>query len=163
MLLQSEIDLISQIEVAFRNVTLGDGVSLNMTMFHDSWGCASEYKVLAKKDERKDWSAIPDSTLEQFKSVFCFTDLLGYRFYLPAYMRWTINNHRKSDNIIADFTIYALDPNKRPFTETRIVDWLTKSQIDVVVAFLDFCSLNDDSLDARVAIKNARAIREMLS
>lgn len=162
IMLTSESDLITQIEVAFRNVSLGDGVSLNMTMFHDSWGCASEYLVLAKRDERKNWKAIPDSTLEQFKSVFCFTDLLGYRFYLPAYMRWTIKNHRKSDNIIADFTIYALDPNKRPFTETSIVDWLTKNQIDAILAFLDFCTLNDDSLDAQAAMKNAIAIREML-
>ena len=90
------------------------------------------------------------------------TDLLGYRFYLPAYMRWTIKNHRQSDNIIADFTIYALDPNNRPFTETRIVDWLTKNQIDANLAFLFFCTLNDDSLDAQAAMKNTLAIREML-
>lgn len=59
--------------------------------------------------------------------------------------------HRKCDNIIADFANYALDPSKRPFSGTRIVDWLTKSQIDAVLAFLVFCTLNDESHDARAA------------
>jgi hypothetical protein len=158
-----EEDLIRQIEKAFSSVTLEDGASLNMTVYHDSWGSASEYAARAKFDERLNWKWIADSTLEQFKNVFCFTDISGFRFYLPAYMRWTIKNHRNSDNIISDLTIYALDPTERPFNQKSFIDCFTKPQIESILAFLDYCADNDDSLDGHAASENARKIRELLA
>lgn len=159
----TEAELIYQIESAFDDVTLGEGTSLNMAVFYDSYCSASEFEERAKKDERQNWKWIHDTTLERFKSTFCFTDLLGYRFYLPAYMRWTIKNHGKSDNIISDFTIYAIDPRNPQFKETQFIDWFTRSQLEVILAFLDFCADDADSFDAKTAIRNAGAIRKLLA
>jgi len=103
--------LIATIHQAFADVTLEDGTSLNMTEYNDSGGCRPEFKEKAKDDERHNWAAIFDPVLEQYTVTFSFTDLKGFRFYIPAYMIWAIKNHKTSDSIIADFTIDAITPD----------------------------------------------------
>jgi hypothetical protein len=79
-----EQKLVDQIHRAFAGVKLEDGTSLNMAEDKDG-GCMPEFGEEAKTDEREDWTAIPGGTLEQFTVTFSFTDLKGFRFYIPAY------------------------------------------------------------------------------
>lgn len=154
-----EQSLIARIERAFRGVKLDDGVSLNMTEYNDSSGCMPEFKEKAIYDERDDWKAIPDKTLEEFTVTFSFTDLKGFRFYLPAYMIWAIRNHRISNSIIADFTIYAITPSHHVFREVPFLQWFSKNQIEAMIEFLNYAVQNDDSLDGSVAGRNLAEIR----
>ena len=71
-----------------------------MTEYNDSGGYMTGFMEKAKHDERDDWASIPDETLEQFTVTFSFTDLKGFRFYIPAYMDWTVRNHRISHSIV---------------------------------------------------------------
>jgi len=153
--------LIVQIRDAFDGVVLGDGISFNMTEYYDSGGCGEEYRIAAAHDERVDWRAIPGSTLEQFTVTFSFTDLEGFRFYIPAYMTWTALNFRRSDSIISDFTIYAIDPHHYLFEETPMNEYFTKAQMDVLIAFLQFCTENEDWLDVRQAEGNLKRLSRM--
>ena len=153
--------LIQKIQIAFKNVKLEDGVSLNMTEYKDSSGSIPEYKEKSLLDERNDWSAIPDSTLEQFTVTFSFTDLKGFRFYIPAYMIWTIKNFDKSNSIIGNFTIYAIDPNHYIFDKTSFTDWFTREQITVMCSFLEFALQQNNMLDERVASQNLEEIRKL--
>ena len=131
--------LICSIREAFRDVTLEDGVSLNMTEYNDSSGMVDRFRQLAATDEREDWQKIEDKTLEQFIVTFSFTDWKGFRFYLPAYMIWTIR-HPDSHCIIGEFTIYALDPDKISDLYRKTVDnILNRRQIEVVAHFLQYC------------------------
>src|SRR4026208_1212325 len=97
-----EDNLIATIDKAFADVRLEDGVSLNMTEYNDSGGSAKHYAERAKQDERMDWHRSDGKTLQKFTATFSFTDLKGFRFYIPAYMTWTIRNYRTSDSIISD-------------------------------------------------------------
>lgn len=133
-----ESELIAQIHRAFSGVELEDGVSLNMTEFFDSGGRNSRFEEMAAGDERVDWASIADETLEQFTVTFCFTDLKGYRFYLPAYMTWFIRNHRSSRSIIAETTIHAIDPTRHQFDEIPFVDWFKEGQIQAMKKFLKY-------------------------
>ncbi|NQU49751.1 MAG: hypothetical protein HQ519_13955 [Planctomycetes bacterium] len=160
-LTSEEREILGQIDQAFAGVRLEDGISLNMTEYYDSGGCRPEYEVKAKDDEREDWSSIPDQTLEQFTVTFSFTDLKGFRFYVPAYMKWAIRNHRTSDSIIADFTIYAIDPAHYLFKETSFVDWFSDEQVAVMVRFLEFGIQSDGWLDGKVAKSNLKKIRKL--
>jgi len=155
-----EQELIDKIRAAFAGVTLEDGVSLNMTEYNDSGGCMPEYKEMALSDERVDWQAIPDKTLEQFTVTFSFTDLKGFRFYMPAYMIWTIRRHSTSDSIIGDFTIYAIDTSHYLFRTIPFVQWFTADQVDAMVAFLQYAVRSDGSLDDLVASENLTKIQE---
>jgi hypothetical protein len=140
-----ESELIDQIHAAFCGVRLEDGVSLNQTAFFDSGGLRPEFEQIAMGDERDNWAAIPDETLEQFAETFCFTDLKGYRFYLPAYMSWWIRNHRKSDALILETTVSAIDPTRYQFDEIPFLDWFTEDQIEAMKRFLDFAASADES------------------
>jgi hypothetical protein len=155
-----EQELIERIRAAFAGVTLEDGISLNMTEYNDSGGSMPEFKEKASDDERVDWQAIPDKTLEQFTVTFSFTDSKGFRFYMPAYMIWAIRNHRTSDSIIGDFAIYALDPSKYLFQTIPFLRWFTADQVESMTAFLEYAVQSDGSLDDRVARENLLKIRK---
>jgi hypothetical protein len=155
----NEQKLIDQIEGAFSGVKLDDGISLNMTEYYDSGGCMPDFKERAAGDERNDWKAIPGKTLEQFTVTFSFTDLKGFRFYIPAYMIWAVRNHRTSNSIISDFTIYAIDPLHYLFEPIPFLDWFTASQVAAMSAFLEYAVQNDGTLDGRVAKDNLAKIR----
>lgn len=154
MISSAETNLIALIEEAFSGVRLEDGTSLNMTEYHDSGGLAPEYAEKVKFDERDDWHKIDDKTLEKFTVTFSFTDLKGFRFYIPAYMIWTIRNHRTSDCIIGDFTIYALNTDHYLFEDVPFTTWFTTQQVSAMVAFLKYCTEQSDSCDVRVATEN---------
>ena len=154
-----EHKLIDQIRAAFNHVTLEDGISLNMTKYKDSGGSMQKYKERATSDERCNWWAISDATLEKFTVTFPFTDLLGFRFYIPAYMIWTIRNHRNSDSIISDSTVYAIDPNHYLFKEVSFHKWFTREQIGAMVEFLSYAVRNGDTLDGEVAMENIGKIK----
>jgi hypothetical protein len=155
-------ELIHVIQEAFQGVKLEDGVSLNMTEYNDSSGMVEEYLRLSLDDERDDWQKIDDKTLEQFQVTFSFTDWKGFRFYLPAYMIWTIRNP-ESDSILGDNTIYALDPTsasklyKKPFAEI-----LNKQQMEAVVKFLEYCVENPVHSDDKFAATNLKRMKEYL-
>lgn len=150
--------LIDQIERAFAGVTLDDGISLNMTEYNDSGGLRPEFKERAFEDERDDWRAIPDETLERFTVTFSFTDLKGFRFYIPAYMIWTVRNHRRSVSIISDHTIFSIDPSHYLFESIPFLRWFTADQVSAMVGFLS-CFADQGDEDARgnlVKIRNAQ-------
>lgn len=156
---QYEQELIERIRAAFAGVELEDGISLNMTEYNDSGGCMPEFKVRALTDERKHWDAIKDETLEWFTGTFHFTDLKGFRFYIPAYMIWTIRNHRTSGSIISDFTVYAISPSHYLFQNVPFLRWFTSEQVEVMRAFLEYASRNMDGLDHQAALRNLAEIR----
>jgi hypothetical protein len=155
----SEQELVAIIRRAFAGVRLDDGVSLNMTEYKDSGGCAPEFEKKAQYDERDDWTAIPDKILEHFTVTFSFTDLKGFRFYIPAYMIWAIRNHRESRSIIANYTIYAIDPSHYLFETIPFWQWFTAEQIDAMTKFLEYAVQDGDTLDDRVARENLAKIR----
>ena len=154
-----EQELIDKIRAAFAGVKLEDGISLNMTEYNDSGGCMPEFKEKASDDERVDWQAIPDKTLEQFTVTFSFTDLKGFRFYIPAYMIWTIRNHKTSDSIIGCFAIYAIDPFRYLFKTISFLRWFTADQVEAMAAFLQYAVKSDGPLDDKVAGENLFKIR----
>ncbi|HBO42838.1 MAG TPA: hypothetical protein DD670_02665 [Planctomycetaceae bacterium] len=154
-----EQELISRIREAFGHVTLGRGVSLNMTEYYDSGGCVPEFAEKAKSDERHDWTKIPDSTLERFTVTFSFTDIDGFRFYLPAYMIYTIKNHRTSDSVISDFTIYAIDTEHPLFQDVGLLNVFSEAQLQCIISFLEYCLKNDGTCDGDVARVNLHKIR----
>jgi len=157
-----ESALIRRIREAFAGGKLGGGISLNMTEYYDSYQCATEYLERAKHDERDDWQRIPDATLEEFMGTFSFTDVEGFRFYLPAYMIWTIRHHRTSNSVIGDYTIYALDVNHHVFAKVGFLNAFTTAQIACIVDFLDYCIGHRGTCDALVARRNLEKLRKRL-
>jgi hypothetical protein len=152
-------DLIVMIEHAFADVRRDDGVSMHEADVIDKYGSESERRKARLKDPDSRWQDVPDSEIEEHSEALCFLDLKGFRYYLPAYMRWTVRHFKTSDSFTADATIYALTLSDR----TDLQKWekerwvvFNDEQSRVILKFLDFMA-NDadelvDSRSARAAI-----------
>jgi len=114
----------------------------------------------ASKDERENWSNIPDETLEKYDLVW--VEPKSYRFYLPAYLCWTIRHHKEcpgydnsqesSNNAIhydkhrqairkINPTVWYRQFEGVPYGEwftTPYGEWFTTEQIRVLKDVLDY-------------------------
>jgi hypothetical protein len=107
----SSAALLAEIRSAFAQVTRGAGTSLHEAEGIDN-GLTGE--PLAKERERDTdthWTQVPPEHIEAFFSVLGFMDAEGFRYYIPAYMTWTLQHYRSSNSLSSDNTIYALWPN----------------------------------------------------
>ena len=149
--------LISEIKDAFRGVTLEDGVSLNMCKYKDSGGSAKKYLELAKNDERNDWTALLEGDLlTRFQVTFSFTDGKGFRFYLPAYMIWSLRNFENSDAYIIDGTVSGINSEFRK----DIKNLLSEQQLAVAEKFLEF-AVTHERFDSKIASENLEKLRNI--
>jgi len=149
--------LIGQIYHAFEGVTLGSGISLIETEYEDVNEIAPQN--LIDKEERNDWKKIIDNRLTEFQVTFCFTNPEGFRFYIAPYMIWTLRNYETSAEIIADYTIHALDPHRHPFKEGDFGKIFTDNQIICMESFLVFAVANGDYLDGDEAERRLAKLR----
>lgn len=85
-------EIVALIERAFDGVSRGEGTTLHQAIAIDDY--ASEEAVAEAKqyDTETRWQDVPDDVIAQSPSVLTFLDETGRRYYLPAYMRWTITN-----------------------------------------------------------------------
>ena len=133
------VALISKIQDAFAGVQLEDGLSINMAEYYDS--CDESLLEDAKRDESQNWQCIPDELIDRSSSALHYTDAKGFRFYIPAYMVFTLKHFDTplfscSHSFL--HTIGALNPlpyHKAPFHQV-----CTLSQKECMIDFLQFFS-----------------------
>lgn len=130
--------LIKQITKAFEGVTRDGGVSLHEAREIDNYEGAEGRAEARKKDTDCRWQDVPEEWIEHFYDVFPFFDAKGFRYYIPAYMVWTLKNYKSSQSNSVDFTIYALGVYERvddPYYRFRL---LNAEQSKAVCNFLKF-------------------------
>ena len=158
-----EDELINRIRKAFAGVKLGDGISLNMASYLDSWSTEPECLEEAKLDERDDWEAIPDEVLEAQTLILSYADVAGHLFYLPAFMIWTLKYHEASDSIVSDEATYSLNVDHHAFKERGFVNAFTADQLSCMKDFLKYCSKRPDTLDDVVAKENLAKLEKAIA
>ena len=129
-------DLIKEIEKAFSNVELGDGIGVLEAEAIDNYASTEERKDAHDNDWRNDWRDIPDDAIEKYYSSLSFVDAKGMRFCLPAYMRFALKYFDKSHSASIDAVIYALESN--PIFVKEGWEILTGKQRQVIAKFLRF-------------------------
>ncbi len=94
---------------AFDGVDREDGVTLHEANVIDDYGTAEELLAARQLDIDRHWREVPDADIEENYSVLSFLDLKGFRYYLPAYMIWSLKNlESASGSPSPDATIFAL-------------------------------------------------------
>lgn len=83
---QAMKDIQMQIETAFANVRLGDGIGLWEAQGIDDYKSLAERGALREKDEKSNWSNISAQDLNDCHSSLGFFDAQGMRFHLPAFL-----------------------------------------------------------------------------
>jgi hypothetical protein len=90
-------DLVAEIEVAFADVRLGNGVGLFEAKGLDDYASDEERQQFRSKDQKHDWKLIPDEHLNECYSSPSFFDTAGFIFHLPALMRAEIRGSYHHD------------------------------------------------------------------
>jgi hypothetical protein len=101
--------VVRAIESAFARVRLGDGVSISEGRVIDDYGSELERRKARMGDEKNDWRLIPDRAIRLHQSSLTFMDADGYRYNLPAYMRFAIRNYLTSESNSIDSVFYRLE------------------------------------------------------
>jgi len=143
--------IIRQIEAAFADVAYpGDDRMLHPDCFDDMhirafYGSTS-------------WKDVPCMTIARENAAFSGASAAAFRFLIPAYMTWVLENIDEGD-ISVEHTLWSLDPD---FSNGRFRDFqlskftlLSREQRAAVVAFLTALVDHPDiGEDAKAALKN---------
>lgn len=135
--------LAQEIRAAFADVS-GDG----RKTLRDAYRADYFHETKSEWDDRdRHWDEIPDDVLGHFggaTSVFTFGNVASFRYYLPAYMLYTLRTRA------AKPTVYALDlrvPPNSNAADLPEVAALTLAQRRAVARFLRY-QLDGDPSDA---------------
>ena len=152
--MDSPVEIIRSIQKAFAQVARGS-ITLHQAEVIDSDGSELDQQNARLLDQETSWDQVPDSSLEECTSALCHLDPESWRYYLPAYLVWSIRNYQHSDAIMIDFTIYSLKPSEEndllteyDMTRYRLLD---HDQSTAVFHFLDFMAQQDEFVDAAAA------------
>ena len=142
--------LIQEIETAFKDVTLKDGIGINEA---DSIEMGERDSVIntARNQDRswwQEWTDIEDKYISSYSSAMDFMDSKGIRWALPAYMTYSIN-HYKEGSFSIDSTIYVLEAGAMGSDELNLY---TVEQKKVIAEFLQFMiTVGEEWLDVASA------------
>ena len=138
--------LIRQIEAAFAHIERGNGLSLHeAAAFEGTDHCTAEERARAwALDTETRWQDIPDSSLEECLDRWAFDDE-GFRFHLPAYLRWHLRHPRGRPpaggvSLFLHLSVTGHKPKDRLRCECSF-DRFTLEQKRVIARFLEFMAL----------------------
>ncbi len=150
--------VVDAIETAFHGVNRGE-ITLNEAEVIDNYGSAAERAAARARDTEARWQEVPDAHVANAAAALCHVDPVSWRYYVPRYMVWSLQNFRTSVSMSSDATIYTFDlvdeANLAVHARTRFAQ-LDAAQSAAVARYLRYMSGNDDFADARVAAEALR-------
>lgn len=147
--------LIARIERAFGGVRREGGLTLPETQVIKRGGTEADRRKARSSVTDKRWQEVSDEEIEKHGNALAYLDPKGFRYYLPAYMRWSLRHldSRKTDPLNA--AIYALSPSANPEVTKRNAErWalFTPMQCHMIFKFLTFMvGQYDSAVDAYMA------------
>ena len=128
--------LIADIEAAFREVERGAGETLREADWEGA-GTEDQRGEARSLDTDRTWLEIPDDVIDRHEAALTFVDPEGFRYYLPAFMRWALRHYHDSDRITVDTAIYNLCPSKgSPQRSKERFELFNEEQSKVICRFL---------------------------
>lgn len=152
-------NLIKKIRIVFADVRREDGISLMQAEAIDNFETPEQIEKARIEDKDSCWWDIDDKKLESHP-VMAHMDAKGFRYYLPAFMTWSLLNYEISDAFTVDSTIYILSPtHKDKLWDHYMMHYslFTGEEKKVIVDFLQYFSADGmdnyvDSLHAKKAL-----------
>ena len=129
--------LIEKITAAFDGVSRKNGISLNAAQALDDYSSLEEAKKIGRKMDRDtQWQEVPDKWLMQFQDIFPYLDPKGFRYYIPAYMVWSLKEPKASDSNSLSSLMWAIENNNKHFQPH--LEILNQEQLQVVSDYIEF-------------------------
>jgi hypothetical protein len=139
-------DLIERIEQAFRNIPRGEigireAAAIDARLYegglHED---KKRYAQAGAADMEENWHDIPDEVLAADSAVFSYLDDAGFKFVMPAVMRWGLKPTTLDKNNVVEFFVMKLLPESRKADKPNAMaqKWkLSQEQIIVITAWLE--------------------------
>lgn len=129
--------LIEKITAAFDGVSRQDGISLHAAQALDDYSSLEEAKKIGREMDRDtQWQEVPDKWLMQFQDIFPYLDPKGFRYYIPAYMVWSLKEPKASDSNSLSSLMWAIENNNKHFQPH--LEILNQEQLQVVSDYIEF-------------------------
>jgi hypothetical protein len=149
--------IVGEIRRAFSDVSRADGVTLQEALVIDNYGSVSERSAARELDTDCRWEDVPDRLIEENDSALCFLDPMGFRYYLPAYMVWSLRNHETSETFSHNHPICSLalsDSGSMRRWQLELFQVFNDTQAKAICIFLRFMAQRDELI---VCVDEARA------
>ncbi len=95
---------------AFRDVQLGDGITLHEATALDNYASPAERQAARRHDTAEHWQDVPDDHIAQHDAVFSYLGVKGHVFYAPAYMSWLLRTGYDTESNSAATAQQAFHP-----------------------------------------------------
>lgn len=135
--------LIAQIEAAFGDVRLGNGVSLHQARAMDNYEDDATIGAARALDTEERWQDISDEKLKHLSDTLSFMDAEGFRFHIPRFMMFVLTHEasdEESDVVTAEYAKRFSDMRGNPGDRLEL---LSSEQREVIRAFADFHARED--------------------
>jgi hypothetical protein len=138
-------DLMKRIEQAFQDVPRGEigireAAAMDARLYegglHED---KRRYAQARAADIEENWQDILDEVLAADNAVFAYLDDAGFKFVMPAVMRWSLKPATIDKNHVAEFLAMKLLPQSRKADKPDVMaqKWkLSKEQIVVIAEWL---------------------------
>jgi hypothetical protein len=138
--------LIKKVELAFQDIPRGEIGIREAAAMDARWHEAGphedkkRYAQARAADIGKQWQDIPDEALAANSAVFSYLDDAGFKFVIPAIMRWSLKPTTLDKNRVVEFLAMKLLPESRKADKPEAMahKWkLSKEQIIVIAEWLE--------------------------
>lgn len=99
--------ILADIERAFGKVERDNGITIHEAEVIDAYGSEEERQAARMLDTETRWQDVPAEVMNSHAG-FCFLDLKGLRYYLPAYMTWVLKHLDSGNSVASDNLLYSL-------------------------------------------------------
>ncbi|ABQ04391.1 DUF6714 family protein [Flavobacterium johnsoniae] len=133
-------ELIANIQSAFKDVKLEDGIGLWEAQGIDDYADAKTMLELRKKDERENWNAISYKDISLCASSLSFFDAKGMRFCLPKFLIFDILEQQVVDGteFYSVDVLFTLGYNLDKEYQKRRFSLLDKTQKESITYYLKY-------------------------
>jgi len=149
--------IIGEIRRAFGAVSRAEGVTLHEALVIDNYGSDSERSAARELDTDRRWEDVPDQLIEENDSALCFVDPKGFRYYLPAYIVWSLRNYETSGTFSHNHPICCLalsESGSMRRWDLERFEVFNDEQARAICKFLRFMAQRDEDI---VCVDEARA------
>jgi hypothetical protein len=151
--------LVAEISTAFDGVSRKGGTTLHEAEAMDDWKSPEEQRAARRLDPETRWQEVPDADIYACCSALSFLNEEGFRYYLPAFMVYSLRHWGDDWNGILNACEYHLlheaPKSLRQSDPANIAGkyQLTAAQSKAVARFLRFIIDFDETQAARATVE----------
>lgn len=151
--------LIAEITSAFDGVSRGNGITLHEARAMDNYASPQEQRAARLYDTERRWQDVPDADIVDCCSALSFLDKDGFRYYLPAFMIYSLKHWGDDwERILSTCEFHLLQDYPKSLRQSEpeaIAEkyQFTPAQCKAIASFLRFIIDFDEARATQVTVK----------